>query len=85
MKKREIEYTFFLKSYTKSSTSQKAKTKLVLPEVAEYSEVHPKDGRFGPKFSDPRAHLMRGDSIPPQALFGHPTRPSRPFLEGTSL
>ena len=39
-------------------------SKCCLVELLFYSEVPlPKDGRFGPKFSDPRAHPIRGDSI----------------------
>ena len=41
----------------------------------------PKDGRFGPNFSDSRAHPMTGDSIPYRAPFG-PDPTLAPILEG---
>ena len=51
-----------------------------------YSKVPPKDGRFGPKFSNPRAHPMRGDSIPHRGALRDPDPTLTPILgEGTLL
>ena len=49
---------------------------LLFRKSVPYSKA-PQDGRFGPKFYDPRTHPMRGDSIPIGVPFGRPTRPLR--------
>ena len=57
----------------------------VLIFFANFTTVKPpKDGRFGPKFSNPRDHSMRGDSIPIGAPFG-PTRLSCPSCRRGTL